>query len=51
MNNYNVIVYEANNEELFNGYIKAKDENEAVKKLLEFCTIETGDVIEIYKGE
>lgn len=51
MNSYNLIIYDENNEELWNGNIKAKNENEAIKKLLEFCIIETGDTIEIYKGE
>lgn len=51
MNSYNIIVYDKNNEEYFNGWIKAQDENKAVINFIEFCKLEDGDVIEIYKGE
>lgn len=51
INNYNVIIYDEENEEIFNENVKARDVNGAVKIILEFCKLHDGDTIEVYKGD
>ena len=50
MNTYNIIIRNGNNVLVYNETIIAKDENEAIKIIVDTITLVDGDTIEINEG-
>lgn len=50
MNTYNIIIRNGSDVLVYNETIIAKDENEAIKKIIDVITLADGDTIEINEG-